>query len=96
VTPAAVFYDLPNTNMSIIRTLIDTKIDIGIHQCFVNRCSPLIYWLQMGDLNRAKCLVENGASVHRTFWRKHASGLEFVLRECTTNYLRLLLPDTAN
>jgi hypothetical protein len=50
----------------------------------------------MGDLRRAKCLLENGASVHGTFSGKRASALEFVLRERATDYLRLFLPDTGN
>jgi hypothetical protein len=50
----------------------------------------------MGDLNRAKCLLENSASVHRTFSGKYTSALEFALRERTTDYLRVLVPDTGN
>jgi hypothetical protein len=52
-----------NPNTSILRAFIDPKIDVGIHECVINRCWPLIYCLQMGDLNRAKCLLESGASV---------------------------------
>jgi hypothetical protein len=82
--------------MAILQTLIDAKIDISVHQYAVNRCSPLIYCLQMGDLSRGKCLLENGASVHRIFSGKNASALEFVLRERTTDYFHLFLPDTGN
>jgi ankyrin repeat protein len=90
----AVFYALRNPNMSILQTLIDAKIDID--QCDGKGCSPLIYCLQMGNLRRAKYLLDNGASVHRTFSGKYVSALEVALRQRRTDYLRLLLPYAGN
>jgi hypothetical protein len=52
--------------------------------------SPLIHYLQVRDVHRAKCVLGNRTWVHRTFAVKYGPALEFVLRERTIGSLPIL------
>jgi hypothetical protein len=57
----AAFYALRNSDMSILQTLVDPKMDIGIDQYDVKRCSRVTYCLQVREVHHAKCLLGNYA-----------------------------------
>jgi hypothetical protein len=82
--------------MSILQTVVDPKMDIGIDQYDVKRCSTLIYYLHVRDVHFAKCFLDNGTWVRRTFAVEYGRGLEFVLRQRKTDYLRRLLRAASN
>jgi ankyrin repeat protein len=85
----AVFYALRNPCGAILQTLIEFGIDLDL--CDASHNSPLTECLAMGDRTRAKFLLENGASVHRTLSDKYSSGLEWAIKRRDGATLRLLL-----
>jgi hypothetical protein len=87
---------LRDSNMSILQTRVDRKMDIGIDQCDFKRCSPLIYCLQVRDVHHAKCLLGNLILVRRTFAVEYGPGLEFVLPGRKIDSLRLLFRGASN
>jgi ankyrin repeat protein len=90
----AVFYALRNRNISILQTLIDCGVDIDA--CDSNRKSPLIYCLENGYTNRARFLLDNGASVHKTLSDTHVSALSWAIEKRSSDWLKLLLPYAGN
>jgi hypothetical protein len=63
----AIFYAMRKHDISSLQTLIDVKVDTSINQCDVKPCSPPIYCFQARDRPRAKCFLDNGASLRRKF-----------------------------
>jgi ankyrin repeat protein len=90
----AVFYALRNRNLSILQILIDCKADID--QCDIDQRSPLLYCLESSDDCRAKFLLDNGASVHRTFSDKYVSVLSHAIQRKDSRILKLVLPYARN
>jgi hypothetical protein len=89
-------YSLRDSNISILQKLVSRKMNIGIDQCDLKRCSPFIYCLQVRDVHRAKCLRGGQAWVRWTFAVKHGPALEFVLRERKIDSHRLLFHGANN
>jgi hypothetical protein len=90
------FYALRESHRSILRTLVNPNMDIGIIQNNLERCSPLIYCLQVRDVHCAECLMGNRESVRPTSALKYGPALEFVLREQKIGSLRLLFRGASN
>jgi ankyrin repeat protein len=90
----AVFYALRNRNLSILQILINCKADID--RCSIDRRSPLLACLESSDDRRAKFLLDNGASVHRTFSSKYVSVLSYAIQRKDSRILKLVLPYAGN